>query len=278
MSFYHVTASIVLYNSGTTVLKAIESFLNIKSLNTLLYLIDNSPTNCFETSNKTLLQNKNIKYVFSGKNLGYGTAHNIALKQSIEQSEFHLVLNPDVFFNTNVIEELYEYALADPAIGQIIPKVLYPDGKLQYVCKLIPTPLNLLSRLLPIQLFKSYNQKFELRFSGYNKIMEVPYLHGCFMFLKCSALKEIGVFDERFFMYPEDIDLTRRMYKKFKTIFYPYVSIVHEHKKASFKSMRMFIIHMQNIIKYFNKWGWFFDEERKRVNTLVLQQLTNKPL
>lgn len=276
MSSYHVTASIVLYNPSSTVFKAIGSFLNIKLLNTFLYLIDNSPTNSFQASNKTLLQNKNIKYIFTGKNLGYGTAHNIALKQSIEKSEFHLVLNPDVYFDVEVIDELYKYASANPAIGLMIPKVLYPDGNLQYVCKLIPTPFNLLSRILPLQLFKKYNQKFELRFSGYNKVMEVPYLHGCFMFLNCNALKEVGLFDERFFMYPEDIDLTRRIHKKFKTIFFPYVHIVHEHAKSSFKSVRMFVVHVQNIIRYFNKWGWIYDIERKKINIETLQQFKIK--
>lgn len=272
MSAYQVTASIVLYKPDENVFKAIESFLNVKSLNTFLYLVDNSPTNTFEKSNKNLLQNENIQYIFIGKNLGYGAAHNIALRQTMNSSEYHLVLNPDVYFSEEVIQELYNYASANPSIGHIIPKVVYPDGTLQYVCKLIPTPFNLLARLLPEQLFKKYNQKFELRFSGYDKIMEAPYLHGCFMFLKCSALKEVGLFDERFFMYPEDIDLTRRIYKKYKTIYYPYVQIFHEHTKSSFKSMHMFTIHVYNMIRYFNKWGWIIDRERNRINRAVMLQ------
>lgn len=238
-----------------------------------MYLIDNSPTDHFQKSNTALLENKNIRYFFTGRNIGFGAAHNIALKQTVDKSEYHLVLNPDVYFDENVIEDLYKYAKANTSVGQMIPKVLYPDGKLQYVCKLIPTPLNLIARLLPISFLKKYNYKFELRFSGYNKLMEAPYLHGCFMFLKCSALKEIGLFDERFFMYPEDIDLTRRMHKKYKTVFYPYVEIFHEHSKSSFKSLRMFAVHAGNIIKYFNKWGWIFDSERKKINKAVLQQL-----
>ena len=63
--------------------------------------------------------------------------------------------------------------------------------------------------------------------------MNVPYLQGSFMFLRTKALKEVGLFYERFFMYPEDIDITRRMHKKYKTIFYPEVSIHHEHAKTT---------------------------------------------
>ena len=270
---YKVTASIVLYKPGKNVFKAIKSFLNVKSLPTFLYLVDNSPTNSFQKSNTALLKNESIKYIFIGKNIGYGAAHNTALRQTINNTEYHLVLNPDVYFDANIIEELSKYASANPSVGQMIPKVLYPDGKLQYVCKLIPTPFNLFARLLPKSLLKNYNQKFELRFSGYNKIMQAPYLHGCFMFLKCSALKEIGLFDERFFMYPEDIDLTRRMHEKYKTVFYPYVQIFHEHTKSSFKNLRMFAVHAYNMIKYFNKWGWLIDRKRNKTNRDILKQL-----
>ncbi len=276
MYSYHVTASIVLYKPGENIFKAIQSFLNVKSLNTFLYLIDNSPANNFQNANAALLQNKKIKYIFTGKNIGFGAAHNIALKETIDRSEYHLVLNPDVYFDVTVIERLYKYAVENPSVGQMIPKVSYPDGRLQYVCKLIPTPFNLLSRLIPGSLFKKYNQRFELQFSGYDKIFEAPYLHGCFMFLKCAALKEIGLFDERFFMYPEDIDLTRRIYKKYKTVFYPYVEIFHEHTKSSFKNLRLFIVHAYNIIKYFNKWGWLVDPERYQINKAVLKQFKYK--
>ena len=102
--------------------------------------------------------------------------------------------------------------------------------------------------------------------------MFVPYLSGCFMLLRTDALAEVGVFDERFFMYPEDIDLTRRLAAKFATAYYPRVHIVHRHGAASHKSLRMFIVHALNIVKYFNKWGWLLDGERRRINALALSQ------
>ena len=266
---YQLTVSIVLYNNERSVIqKAIECVLQ-SNLEIKLFLIDNS-----EIDNlKYLSHYPNVEYIFNNKNIGYGAGHNIALKKVMDKSKYHLILNPDIEFNENVLEEIYNYMETNNHVGQVIPKVLYPDGSLQYVCKLIPTPFNLFSRLLPGSLFKKYNQKFELRFSGYNKIMDVPYLSGCFMFLRCSALKEVGLFDERFFMYPEDIDLTRRMHKRYRTVFYPYVEIFHGHAKSSFNNIKMFTIHITNIIKYFNKWGWLFDTERKKVNRQILQQL-----
>ena len=116
-------------------------------------------------------------------------------------------------------------------------------------------------------------RRFELRDSGYDKIMNVPYLSGCFMLLKAAALKKAGLFDERFFMYPEDIDITRRIHREFLTLYYPNVSIVHNHEKASYKSKKLLKIHIENMCRYFNKWGWIFDKERCQVNKATLSAI-----
>lgn len=92
------------------------------------------------------------------------------------------------------------------------------------------------------------------------------------MFLRIEALKKVGVFDERFFMYPEDIDLTRRIHMINKTVVNPFFSVIHRHEKASYKSLKMKIIHITNIIRYFNKWGWFFDKLRTETNKRILKQ------
>jgi GT2 family glycosyltransferase len=92
------------------------------------------------------------------------------------------------------------------------------------------------------------------------------------MLLRHESLKFIGLFDERFFMYPEDIDLTRRMAQHYSTIFYPQVAVTHQHGAASYKSLKMLVIHTFNIIKYFNKWGWFHDPIRDDLNSKAKHQ------
>jgi GT2 family glycosyltransferase len=162
---------------------------------------------------------------------------------------------------------------SNPEVGQLMPKVFYSDGEIQYLCKLLPTPFDLIfRRFLPASWTMNQIHKFELRNSGYNQIMDVPYLSGCFMLLRTDALKEVGLFDELFFMYPEDIDLTRRIHQKFRTVFYPEVSIVHHHARSSYLNLKMLWIHTTNMIHYFNKWGWFFDSERKIINKKTLNQ------
>jgi len=270
---FQINASIVLYkNKKEQLTKAINSFLKT-DLKVKLYLIDNSSNDYLK---KLADIDNRIEYIFNNANLGYGTAHNIAIRKSIEEGAlYHVVLNPDIYFEKGTIERLAEYMEIHSDVGHMMPKVLYPDGEIQYLTKLLPTPADLIfRRFLPFKGWKEKkNFKYELRFSGYDKIANVPYLSGCFMFLRTKALQDVGMFDERFFMYPEDIDLTRRIHANYKTIYYPEVSIVHEHEKASFKSLKMMRIHMWNMIKYFNKWGWLFDVERKQFNNQLLKEL-----
>ena len=84
--------------------------------------------------------------------------------------------------------------------------------------------------------------------------------------------KEVGVYDDRFFMYFEDWDLSRRMHQKYKTIYYPKVSVVHGYESGANKDKRLFKIFVKSAIYYFNKWGWFFDSERNKINKKTLQQ------
>jgi len=267
-----INGSIVLYHDEKVqLMRAIESFLSTR-LSVKLYLIDNSSNDNLKELEK--LDNR-IVYIFNNANLGYGKAHNIAIKKSIGDGvPYHLVLNPDVYFDKGVIEELYEYMEENPDVGSVMPKVLYPDGELQYLCKLLPTPLDLiLRRFIPSKKWKEKrNEIYELRFTGYDKIMNIPYLSGCFMFLRVDILKKVGLFDERFFMYLEDTDLSRRIYRVTKNIFYPYVHIYHEYGKGSYKNKKLLMYHIQSAIKYFNKWGWFNDSERKKINQEILEK------
>jgi len=174
-----VNVSIILYqNKKELPVKVLNSFLNIK-LQVKIYLIDYSPND--ELKSLKDLDNR-IEYIFNNAYLGFGKAHNIALRKSIEEDiPYHLVLNPDVYFDEGVLEDLYDFMEKNPDVRLVMPKVLYPNGEIQYVCKLLPTPFDLFGRrFLNFRLFKNYiekrNENCELRFTGYNKIMEVPYL------------------------------------------------------------------------------------------------------
>ena len=267
-----ISASIVLYNSDIEqIKKVIISYTPSK--NRLLFLIDNSPEKLNVGS--LLSEYSHIYYYFTGENKGYGAGHNIAIRMAMKlNTKYHVVLNPDLQFDTEIIKKIADFMDNDTCIAQVMPKILSSNGDVQYLCKLIPTPVDLLlKRFLPKKISEKNAIKYQLKFADYNNRMNIPYLSGCFMFFRMSALEKIGLFDELFFMYPEDIDITRRMHKVFKTMYYPEVSVIHAHASESYKSIKMLMIHIYNIIKYFNKWGWFFDRERKKINRKVLSEL-----
>jgi len=268
-----INASIVLYHNSTEQLtKAIKSFLNTE-LKVKLYLVDNSLNDDLKELEKL---DERVEYIFNNANLGYGSAHNIAMLKSIEEDAlYHVVLNPDIYFEVGVLEKLFDYMEKNSQIGNVLPQVLYSAGEVQHLCKLLPTPTDLiLRRFIPSKSWKEKrNDLYELRFSSYDKVMNVPSLSGCFMFMRVSALKKVGLFDENIFMYLEDVDLNRRLHTKYKTMFYPEVSIVHEYAKESYKSKKLLMFHIQSAIYYFNKWGWFFDKQRDEINQQCLSDL-----
>jgi len=110
---------------------------------------------------------------------------------------------------------------------------------------------------------------YEMREKDYQTKFVAPSLSGCFMFLRTEALQKIGLFDERYFMYLEDIDLSRRIFQQYKNVYFPTQIIYHDHAKGSYKSLKLLFIHIQSALRYFNKWGWFFDKERKKINAMV---------
>lgn len=104
-----INVSIVLYhNKKEQIKRIIRSLFLCKNLNIKLYLIDNSKNDTLKEL--VNIDNHRIEYIFNNMNLGYGKAHNIAIKKSIENGIlYHLVLNPDVYFNDNILDELYIY-------------------------------------------------------------------------------------------------------------------------------------------------------------------------
>lgn len=269
-----LAVSIVLYETPPGDIAACLSSLEYFGEDFLLIVVDNSPSDRLRIQ---FSRGRNFVYIHNPANPGFGAAHNIAIRLArLKGVQYHLVLNPDILFDSDVLTPLLNFLDDNVDVGHVMPKILNPDGTIQWLCKLVPTPIDLIfRRVIPTSLRQRRDQNFELRWTRYEKIMYVPYLSGCFMLIRQSALDEVGLFDERFFMYPEDIDLTRRIARKFKTVFFPYVSVTHKHNAASRRSFRMFTVHVANMIRYFNKWGWIWDTERKALNKRTLDQFTN---
>ncbi len=139
----NLTASIVLFkNEREVLIKAISSFLS-DEMPVKLYLIDNSPTDDL----KDIQVSDAIEYIHNSSNIGFGAGHNIAINKAISnKSSYHFIVNPDTYFEGGAIKSMVEYMAMNPAIGMLMPEILYPDGSVQYLPKLLPSPLNILLR------------------------------------------------------------------------------------------------------------------------------------
>lgn len=261
-----LTASVVVYKTSETELMTIVDCA-LKSTIHKVYIVDNSPSNDSQAIIECFKSPK-LVYIFGQGNVGYGAGHNIAIKKSIEQgSKYHIILNPDIIFQPDAIAALTLFMNSHPDVGSVMPNIIYPDGRCQRLCKLLPTPFDIFSRrFLPKSWTDKLNKRYEMHFMGYDKVWNCPNLSGCFMFLRTDILKQIGGFDDRFFMYFEDTDLIRRIHQISITAFYPHATIIHAHKAEHRTSKTLLKISIESAIKYFNKYGWLFDKERRLFN------------
>lgn len=264
-------ASIVSYKTDPTQLRQVITCYQNSTLTGHLTIIDNSPTDEL----RQLCIELKVEYVFVGENLGYGKAHNIALSKSLNKALYHLVLNPDVYFEKDTLEKIFLFMEEHPQAGLAMPKVYSENGQVQMCCKLLPTPIDLATRRFsPFDSwFRKMNDRYEMKGMGFGHVMNVPFLSGCFMFLRTSALKKVGLFDERFFLYAEDTDLSRRLHEEFQTLFFPGAQIQHVHARGNYKDFWLTLQNLKSAIQYFNKWGWFFDADRRATNQRAQMQV-----
>lgn len=258
-----LSASLVLYHNPVEQFgEAIHCFL--RSSDGHLVIVDNSS----EPLSHPLFSHERVRYEFSGCNLGFGRAHNRALGMIGASSDIHLFLNPDVSFEPEVIPVLLNCFEKDEGIGAAMPRIEYFDGSLQRLCKLLPTPIDLIfRRFVPIPgIRRAINRRYELHDLRQDRSADIPFLSGCFLLARTHILQSIGGFDERFFMYMEDVDLVRRIGERWETMYIPRVSVSHGYQRASLNNRNLRRVHIQSAIRYFNKWGWIFDEYRQRRN------------
>lgn len=266
-----ISASIVLYNHKYQEIEFLISSI-IKSPVHKLIIIDNSLCNNLEN----YLKDDKIVFLHNPLNPGFGASHNMAINTSINlKYDFHFIINPDIVIGEETIEKMISYIILNKDVGMMMPKILNLDGSLQYLPKLLPSPFDIILRKLkfPKLLFNNYIHKLELRSYLEDKILNVPILSGCFLLVDLNVLNDVGVFDENYFMYFEDWDLSRRVHLKYKTLYFPKTSVYHGYNSGANKNFRLFKIFLLSGFYYFFKWGFFVDANRSKFNNKVLKSL-----
>ena len=154
-----------------------------------------------------------------------------------------------------------------------IPKVVYPDGSLQHGTKLLPSPISYW-----FAVFSSFSQKvnnnYELRQADYSQPFFCAIVIRLLHVDKPKTLNDIKGFDPRFFLYLEDVDLSRRVSLSGNLVsYFPGSLVVHESQRRSYSNCRFLCYHIVSAVRYFNKWGWFTDRQRDELNLRCLKNL-----
>lgn len=268
-----LNVSIVTYHTDLDELSACLESLRSECVNEI-FIIDNAQE---ERIREFCAGRQGVTYI-PNDNTGYGSAHNIALRRSVaDRVDFHLVLNSDVYFEPAILSKAVEYLHVTPSCGMLHPLIYGCDGNRQFTARMLPTPADLiLRRFLPAGWFAASRRRYLLKDLPVDEPVDVPYIQGSFMLIRTAALADVGLFDERFFMYPEDIDLSRRIHASSRVVLHPGLKVTHAHRASSYHNWRMLRVHITNMIKYFNKWGWIFDRERTAVNATLRRKLKKK--
>lgn len=245
-----ISGSIVLFNEDIKELsETINCFLKIP-LSKRLFLIDNSPKRIFYPK----YDHPEVEYIFVGKNVGFGAGHNLILYKIKGLSDCHLVLNPDVSFREHVIPNLMKALNKDEEVVLIAPRVLFPNGNHQYTCRRYPDFSELLLRYIGLP--SSKVQCGEYKDRDLSKPFNPDVLHGCFLLLKTAYFEALKGFDERYFLYMEDVDLCRKIDTiGKKKLYFPDEIIFHVLKRRSSRDIKLFIIHLISAVKYYFKWN-----------------------
>lgn len=267
--------SIVLFRPDLPKLKQCLESVYACGLKWHLHLIDNSPEPLDIAFLKGL--DKRVSYTHGQGNIGFGAGHNLKICEHIQEARYWLVLNPDAYFDAGILEELVKRMEADPAIGLCIPHIKNPDGTTQLVNKRLPTPEVFVARklegLMRVPLLKTLlnhrMNQFLLQDMDLQRPLVCPFISGCFMFFRSSMLAELKGFDDRYFLYMEDLDISRRAAQRGLNVVFSDVPCYHHWERGAYKNRKLFQILVQSCIAYFRKWGLLLDFERPAMNRRV---------
>lgn len=258
-----ISVIVVNYNSKLKLINCLDS-LSKTNWHNLAYEIIIVENNSNDNLDDLVMHWRNTRLIKSDKNLGMGGGNNLGIAQS--SAPYILIANPDIVFNEEAIFKMYEYLKNHQSVAIVGPQLLNPNNSLQYSCARFPNIfLPLFRRTAFGRYFPSFNDKYFMKDLDYSQIIEVDWLLGaCFMVRRGDLFENNKLFDERFFMYFEDVDLGKRArLKNKKSVYLPSAKVIHDHMRESarlpwYKAIfydRLAKEHLLSGWKYFNKWG-----------------------
>lgn len=240
-----ISATIVTYNNSNIAKKACQSVLeHTKRYPLKFYVVDNASS---DDADLVISSINGVDFLKNNKNLGFGAAHNKVL--AMEMGKYHFVINPDIMIDSDVLSDMADFMEQNPEVVMCMPKILNADGTEQKLPKQRPTFKTLF--------FGRLSQKIRNDYIWADReittVTDVDFCTGCFFCIRSEIFKKLGGFDERFFMYLEDADLTGRAKKYGRVVMNPDISVTHIWERESAKKIKYLLIHIFSAIKFLLK-------------------------
>lgn len=252
-----ISVSIVTYNNSADFDNRIQPLISMLKSSDIsrVYIIDSNSVDDTPLKIKKIAESEPfIEPIFLLDNKGFGYGHNKAISKS--HSNYHLVMNLDAIPKSrDTLKKMAKYMDEHSDVHLLSPLIRFPDGSIQYLTRNEPTVLDLGIRFLGPKWFKSRQKSFVNFDTGYDHEQIIYNASGSFMFFRLDYLKEIGGFDEKYFLYMEDTDITKSINDKGKAIFSPDFEVIHEWQRNN-HSTKGAIMMLKSMFIYFNKWGW----------------------
>ena len=259
-----ISAAIVTFQRYEKARATIDSLLRFSDDGAMsLYVVDNASGD--GTAERLQEEFSSVTVIQNPENGGFGYGHNTVL--DIIDSEYHAVINPDILIDRDVLTEIVEYMDKNPDIGLVTPKILNADKSDQMLPKRDPVVLALVGRRIFAGLLKKQVAHYQMLDKDLGVATDIEYSTGCFFVIRTDLFKEIGGFDPHFFMYYEDMDISRRARQKARVVYYPGTQVCHIWERDSAKSLKYFVVLVVGMFKYFNKWGWKFRYNKKEMSS-----------
>lgn len=204
----------------------------------------------------------NVQLRETGANLGFSGGNNVALADN--HCDYVFLLNSDAMLPKGGLDTLLEWADATPDAGLIGPKVINPDGTLQFSCRRWPTPQAGLFRNVYLGKLFPQNQPaadYLMRDFDHASPLDVDWLSGCAMLMRRACLEQVGPLDDKtFFMYCEDMDWSLRVHEAgWRVVYAPVIDVIHKIGGSSDQvAERMIVEHSRAMVRFWRKHKAFF--------------------
>jgi len=259
-----LSASIVVYRGAEEALNAAASvLLHTQKYPLTLYLVDNaSPDGSGEVLQQTLesgrlaaAEGQQVQLIRRKVNGGFGTGHNTVLP--CLNSDFHFILNPDILLQSDVLSGMADWMNEHPDAVMARPALVFPDGSPQVLPLQKCSALALVYRQLPqLGFLKPFNDRYVMAGADLSGPIEIEFCTGSFSAVRTEVFRAIGGFDESYFMYVEDADLTQKARQKGKVYLLPQFTAVHAWHRAPHTDGSHFKMQLKSMLRYFGKWGF----------------------